>query len=101
MCQRANFQVICVDLKLFGTTSGIIKTSANLLLLHGYGRILCMHHGHIMAWHKHSDICYVWLCECVIYHTCGGISSLNNNKFIYFNCSFLKLDNIKPDTTEP
>jgi hypothetical protein len=35
-----------------------------------------MHCGHIMPWHKHIDICDVWLCEGVMYHTPGGISSL-------------------------
>jgi hypothetical protein len=34
-----------------------------------------MHHGHMMIWHKHSDLCEVWLCEGVVYHTPGGISS--------------------------
>jgi hypothetical protein len=58
LCQRANGQAFCVDLKLFATTVGLIQTRAMLVLLHEYG------------------ICDVWLCEAVIYHTPGGISSL-------------------------
>jgi hypothetical protein len=30
----------------------------------------------MMSWHTHSDICDVWLCEGVLYHTHGGIPSL-------------------------
>jgi hypothetical protein len=35
----------------------------------------CMHHGHMMVWHNHCDICDAWICEGVIYHTPRGISS--------------------------
>jgi hypothetical protein len=30
----------------------------------------------MISWHKHSDICDVWLCEGVVYHTPGEIYSL-------------------------
>jgi hypothetical protein len=30
----------------------------------------------MILWHKHCDIFDAWLCEGVIYHTPGGISSL-------------------------
>jgi hypothetical protein len=30
----------------------------------------------MMLWHKNCDICDAWLCEGVVYHTPGGISSL-------------------------
>jgi hypothetical protein len=64
-------------LKLLGTTEGISKNSAILVLLQAYGHFcLCIHHGYMMSWHKHSDICDFWLCEGVICHTPGGISSL-------------------------
>jgi hypothetical protein len=29
----------------------------------------------MMIWHRHSDLCEVWICEGVIYHTLDGISS--------------------------
>jgi hypothetical protein len=40
LCQRANGQAVCVDVKVIGTTEGIIQNSAILVLLHGYGRAL-------------------------------------------------------------
>jgi hypothetical protein len=40
VCQRANDQAVCVDVKLSGTTEGIIQNSAILVLLHEYGRFL-------------------------------------------------------------
>jgi hypothetical protein len=40
LCQRTNGQAVCVDVKLLGTTEGIIQNSAILVLLHEYGRIL-------------------------------------------------------------
>jgi hypothetical protein len=36
----------------------------------------CIYHGHMILWHKYCDIFDAWLCEGVIYHTPGGISSL-------------------------
>jgi hypothetical protein len=30
----------------------------------------------MISWHKHCDIFDAWLCEGVLYHTSGGISSL-------------------------
>jgi hypothetical protein len=41
LCQRANGQAVCVDVKLLGTTEGLSQTSATLLLLNEYGRVLC------------------------------------------------------------
>jgi hypothetical protein len=38
LCQRANCQDVCVDVKLFGTPEGISQNSAILVLLHEYGR---------------------------------------------------------------
>jgi hypothetical protein len=43
MCQRANGQAVCVDMKLLGTTDTIIQNSAMLVLLHEYGRFLGAH----------------------------------------------------------
>jgi hypothetical protein len=40
LCQRANDQAVCVDVKLLGTTEGISQNSAILVLLHEYGRFL-------------------------------------------------------------
>jgi hypothetical protein len=40
MCQRANGQAVCVDVKLLWTTEGFIQNSAILVLLHEYGRVL-------------------------------------------------------------
>jgi hypothetical protein len=55
---------------------GLSQTSAFITpacVWTGFG---CMDHGHnMMTWHKHSDIFDVWICEVVIYHTPGGISS--------------------------
>jgi hypothetical protein len=64
LCQIANGQAVCVDVKLLGTKEGLWPV---------FG---CIHYGHMMSCHKHSDICDVWICEGVIYHTPGGISSL-------------------------
>jgi hypothetical protein len=33
----------------------------------------------MILWHKHCDIFDAWICEGVIYHTPGGISSLMTN----------------------
>jgi hypothetical protein len=43
LCQRANGQAICVDVKLLGTTESLSQNSAilvllHLVLLHEYGR---------------------------------------------------------------
>jgi hypothetical protein len=76
MCQRANGQAICVDVKPLGTTEGLSQKSAIIVLLQEYGHFFGIHHGHMMSWHKHIDKCDAWLCEGVIYHTPGGISSL-------------------------
>jgi hypothetical protein len=43
MCQRENGQAVCVDVKLLGTTEGIIQNSAILVLLHEYGQFLGAH----------------------------------------------------------
>jgi hypothetical protein len=40
MCQRANGQAVCVDVKLLGTIEGLYQNSAMLVLLHEYGRFL-------------------------------------------------------------
>jgi hypothetical protein len=40
LCQRTNGQAVCVDVKLLGTTEGIYQNSANLVLMHEYGRFL-------------------------------------------------------------
>jgi hypothetical protein len=40
LCQRANGQAVCVDVKLLGTTEGISQISAILVLLQEYGRFL-------------------------------------------------------------
>jgi hypothetical protein len=40
LCQRANCQAVCVDVKLLGTPEGLIQNSAILVLMHEYGRIL-------------------------------------------------------------
>jgi hypothetical protein len=40
LCQISNGQDVCVDVKLSGTTEGIIQNSAILVLLHEYGRFL-------------------------------------------------------------
>jgi hypothetical protein len=83
MCQRANGPAVCVDVKLLGTIEGLSQNSAILVLLHKYGRFFgCIYHGHMISWHKHSDICDVWLCEGVIYHTPGEIPSLMIHLFL-------------------
>jgi hypothetical protein len=57
LCQRSNGQAVCVDVKLIGTTEGLRQNSTILVLLHEYGRFLgCIHHGHMIQWHTHSDI---------------------------------------------
>jgi hypothetical protein len=38
LCQRANGQAICVDVKLLRTTEGLSHNSTILVLLHEYGR---------------------------------------------------------------
>jgi hypothetical protein len=38
LCQRKNDQAVCVDVNLLGTTEGLYQNSANLVLLHEYGR---------------------------------------------------------------
>jgi hypothetical protein len=38
LCQRTNGQAVCVEVKLLGTIEGLYQNSANLLLLHEYGR---------------------------------------------------------------
>jgi hypothetical protein len=40
LCQRANGQTICVDVKLLGTTEGLSQNSAMLVLLHELCRFL-------------------------------------------------------------
>jgi hypothetical protein len=40
LCQRLDGQAICVDMKLSGTTEGIIQNSAILVLLYEYVRVL-------------------------------------------------------------
>jgi hypothetical protein len=40
LCQRTNVQVVCVDVKLRGTTEGIYPNSDILVLMHEYGRFL-------------------------------------------------------------
>jgi hypothetical protein len=40
LCQRANGQAVCVDVKLLGTTEGISENSSTLVHLHEYGRFL-------------------------------------------------------------
>jgi hypothetical protein len=40
LCQRANGQAVCVDLKLLGKTECITQNSAILVLLHEYGQFL-------------------------------------------------------------
>jgi hypothetical protein len=40
LCQRTDFQTLCEDVKLLGTTEGIYQNSVILVLLHEYGRIL-------------------------------------------------------------
>jgi hypothetical protein len=77
LCQRANGQAVCVDVKLLGTTEGLSENSAYLVLMHDYGRVFgCIYHGHMILWHKHRDKFDAWLCEGVIYHNSDGISSL-------------------------
>jgi hypothetical protein len=39
LCQRNDYQAVCVDVKLLGTTEGLYQNSAILVLLHEYGRI--------------------------------------------------------------
>jgi hypothetical protein len=36
--KEANGQAVCVDVKLLGTTEGLYQNSANIVLLHEYGR---------------------------------------------------------------
>jgi hypothetical protein len=36
--KEPNSQAVCVDVELLGTTEGIYQNSANLVLLHEYGR---------------------------------------------------------------
>jgi hypothetical protein len=40
LCQRANGQAICVDVKQLRTTEGLSQNSAIVVLLHEYGRFL-------------------------------------------------------------
>jgi hypothetical protein len=40
MCQRENGQAIFADLKLLGTTAGISQTSAMLVILYEYDRVV-------------------------------------------------------------
>jgi hypothetical protein len=40
LCQRTDGQAIYVDVKLLGTTEGLIQNSDMLVLLHEYGRFL-------------------------------------------------------------
>jgi hypothetical protein len=40
LCQITNGQAVWVDVKLLGTTEGLYQNSANLVLLHEYGRFL-------------------------------------------------------------
>jgi hypothetical protein len=40
LCQRTDGQSVCVDMKILGTTEGLIQNSAILVLLHEYGRFL-------------------------------------------------------------
>jgi hypothetical protein len=40
LCQRANDQAVCVDVKLLGITEGISQNSAILVVLHEYGWFL-------------------------------------------------------------
>jgi hypothetical protein len=40
LCQRANGQAVCLDMKLIGATEGLSQNSAILVLLHDYGRFL-------------------------------------------------------------
>jgi hypothetical protein len=40
LCQRANDQAVCVDVKLLRTTEGLSQNSAIIILLHEYGRFL-------------------------------------------------------------
>jgi hypothetical protein len=39
--KEPNVQAVCVYVKLLGTTEGLYQNSANLVLLHEYGRFLC------------------------------------------------------------
>jgi hypothetical protein len=40
LCQRTNGQTVYVDVKLLGSTEGLYRNSATLVLLHEYGRLL-------------------------------------------------------------
>jgi hypothetical protein len=40
LCQRANGQAVCVDVKLLGSTEGLGQKSDILVLLHEYDRFL-------------------------------------------------------------
>jgi hypothetical protein len=40
LCQRENGQAVCVYVQLLGTTEGLSRNSAILVLLHEYGRFL-------------------------------------------------------------
>jgi hypothetical protein len=40
LCQIANDQAVCIDMRLLGITEGISQNSAILVLLHEYGRFL-------------------------------------------------------------
>jgi hypothetical protein len=40
LCQIENYQAVCVDVKLLGTTEVISQNSAISVLLHEYGRLL-------------------------------------------------------------
>jgi hypothetical protein len=73
--ERESGHGICVDVRLFVTTSGITQTSAILVLLHEYARVFGAYTMGILC-HGTNIVIYVWLCEGVIYHTPGGISSL-------------------------
>jgi hypothetical protein len=43
LCHRANGHTVCVDVKLLGTTEGLIQNSVILVLLHEYGQVLGAH----------------------------------------------------------
>jgi hypothetical protein len=40
LCQRTDYQAVCVEVKLLGTIEGLYQNSAILVLLHEYGRFL-------------------------------------------------------------
>jgi hypothetical protein len=53
LCQTANGQAVCVEVKLLGTTEGLYQNSSNLLLLHEYGRFLGAYIMGILYYGKH------------------------------------------------